>query len=127
MVQRQLTRAQALADVVGESAASAQYPAWCVFEAALRALQSAWNANTPSAAPSMPSSWMAGAVGLDDASTYAAIAIAGNRTDARREPRLHTIDPERTVVPADTAAQLRQTFFWEWWLREAIAQAWQRS
>jgi hypothetical protein len=28
--------------VIGEPAISEQYPAWCVFEAALRALQSAW-------------------------------------------------------------------------------------
>ena len=51
-VPRQLTRAQALADLFGEKAISAQYPAWCVFETAIRALQSAWIAHTHAVAPS---------------------------------------------------------------------------
>jgi hypothetical protein len=125
-VERQITRAEALADVVGEPATSAHYPAWCVFEAALRALQSAWVAHTNGATPIAPKSWMAGAAGLDDASWYAAIAIAGSLTTAWDDPRTRTIYPDRVVAPANAAAQLRQTFFWEWWLREAIPQAWQR-
>jgi hypothetical protein len=124
-VQRQITRAQALADVAGEHATSAQYPAWCVFEAALRALQSAWIAQVNGATPAR-NSWIAGAVGLDDASWYAAIAIAGKLTLARSDPRTRATNADRVVAPADAAAQLRQTFFWEWWLREAIPQAWQR-
>jgi hypothetical protein len=125
-VERQITRAQALADVAGEPATSAQYPAWCVFEAALRALQNAWIAYTNDATPAAPKSWMAGAVGLDDASWYAAIAIAGSLTPPWGDPRMRTTHPDRFIAPADAAAQLRQTFFWEWWLREAIPQAWQR-
>src|SRR4051794_843652 len=67
-VQRQITRAAALADVIGESSTSAQYPAWCVFEAALRALQSASIAHTHYATPAAQNGLAADAVGLDDAS-----------------------------------------------------------
>jgi hypothetical protein len=124
-VSRQITRALALADVVGEPATSAQYPAWCVFEAALRALQTAESAH-PHAATPAPNSGAAGAVGLDDASGYAAIAIADNRLPVFGEQRTRTPHVDRAFTPAEAAAQLRQTFFWEWWLREAIPQAWQR-
>jgi hypothetical protein len=126
-LQRQITRATALADVVGEPVSSAEYPAWCVFEAALRALQSTWICHTHYAAPAAPNSGPAGAVGLDDASRYAAIAIAGKLTHARSGPPALAAHPDRAAASADAAAQLRQTFFWEWWLREAIPQAWQRS
>jgi hypothetical protein len=121
VVERHLTRAAALADVVGERATSAQYPAWCVFEAALRALQSAWIAHTHDAMPAAPNGAAAGAGGLDDASWYAAIAIAGSRAPASSEPNL--AHPERSSTAAEAAAQLRWTFFWEWWLREAIPRA----
>jgi hypothetical protein len=122
VVQRQITRAVALADVIGESATSAQYPSWCVFEAALRAIQSAWNAHAQAATPAQ-SGGAAGAVGLDDASWYAAIAIAGSRTPAYSDPRARAAQPDCSSTAADAAAQLRWTFFWEWWLREAIPQA----
>jgi immunity protein Imm5 of predicted polymorphic toxin system len=114
VVQRQLTRAAALADLVGEPATSAEYPAWCVFEAARRALQSAWIAHTHAAGAAALNGRAADPGGLDDASWYAAIAVAGSLSYACGEPR---------VRPADADAQLRWTFFWEWWLREAIPQA----
>ena len=123
VVQRQITRAAALADVIGESVTSAQYPAWCVFEAALRALQSAWIAHTHDALPAAQNGGAAGAGGLDDASWYAAIAIAGSLTHACSDPRTRTAHPDRAITAVDAAAQLRWTFFWEWWLREAIPQA----
>ena len=123
VVQRQITRAAALVDVIGERATSAQYPAWCVFEAALRALQSAWIAHTHDATPAAHNGEAAGAGGLDDASWYAAIAIAGSRLPAYYVPRTRTAHSDRASTAADAAAQLRWTFFWEWWLREAVPQA----
>jgi hypothetical protein len=123
VVQRQITRAAALADVIGESATSAQYPAWCVFEAALRALQSAGIAHSHAAPSAVQNGGSAGAAGLDDASWYAAIAMAGSRAPACSDPRTRTTHPDRASTAVDAAAQLRWTFFWEWWLREAIPQA----
>jgi hypothetical protein len=123
VVQRQITHAAALADVIGESATSAQYPAWCVFEAALRALQSAWSAHTHDLTPAAQNGGAAGAIGLDDASWYAAIAIAGSRIHTCSDPRTRTAAPYHASTAADAATQLRWTFFWEWWLREAIPQA----
>jgi len=123
VVQRQITRAAALADVIGEPVTSAQYPAWCVFEAALRALQSAWIAHTHAAIPAAQNGGAAGTAGQDDASWYAAIAITGSITYACSDPRTRTAHPDRAGTAADAAAQLRWTFFWEWWLREAIPQA----
>jgi hypothetical protein len=122
---QQTTHAQALADVAGESAASAHYPAWCVFEAALRALQSAWEYHNPEIIAGALSNRRADANVLDDASRYAAIAIAGSLTFTRGAPQMQTTF-DQAVAPAHDAAQLRQTFFWEWWLREAIPNAWQR-
>jgi len=80
------------------------------YEAALRALESAWICYTHGAPLDGLNGKAAGVVGLDDASRYAAIAIAGSLAPA----------------PADAEAQLRQTYFWEWWLRDAIPSAWQR-
>lgn len=114
-VQRQITRAQALADMAGADPSSAVYPAWCVFEAACRALESAWICRTYAEAPAAP---MRRAPALDDASKYAAIAAAGRTT-----PRSAAALAGRADSLADDPAQLRQTFFWEWWLREAIPQA----
>jgi hypothetical protein len=119
VVRRQITRAQALADVIGEPAISEQYPAWCVFEAALRALQSAWIARDPILAA--PAGGSASVAGLDDASWYAAIAIAGSVAQAHRDSQRPAA--RRASADADASAQLRWTFFWEWWLREAIPQA----
>lgn len=126
LVQRQITRAAALADVVGERMTSPQYPAWCVFEAALRALQSASISHAHGRAIAAPKSRAAHALGLDDASWYAAIAAAGRVTPARADPRTDRTPSDHAVAHGDTAAQLRLTFFWEWWLREAIPEAWQR-
>jgi hypothetical protein len=123
LVQRQITRAVALADVIGERATSAQYPAWCVFEAALRAIQSAWIAHTYAATPAAQNGGAAGAFGSDDASWYAAIAMAGSITPACSDPPAHTRHPAHGSPALDAAAQIRWTFFWEWWLREAIPQA----
>jgi hypothetical protein len=122
-VQRQISHAAALADMIGAPAASAQYPAWCVFEAALRALQSAWIAHMRDSAQAAQGSADAGAVGLDDASWYAAIAIAGGLPLACSEPRTGAAPADRGGTTADAAVRLRWTFFWEWWLREAIPQA----
>ena len=122
-VQRQITRAAALADLIGERMTSPQYPAWCVFEAALRALQSAWIAHSHDATPAEQNGGAAGVVGLDDASWYAAIAMAGSRTPACSDPQRRAAHPDHTNTAADAAAQLRWTFFWEWWLREAIPHA----
>jgi hypothetical protein len=123
LAERHMTRAEALADVVGETAASAQYPAWCVFEAALRALQSAWLARAYGGVIAAPNTGLAHPARLDDASSYAAIAVAGRLSNRGAQ---HTRTADAALAPVDTAAQLRQTFFWEWWLREAIPIAWQR-
>jgi hypothetical protein len=118
-IQHALTRAEALADVAGEPSTSAQYPAWCVFEAALRALRSAWLYRSLEATQPRVDNWAA-MVDLDDVSRYAAIAIAG-------EPATTPTRAQRRDPAEAAAAQLRQTFFWEWWLREAIPRACQRG
>jgi hypothetical protein len=123
VIQRQITRAAALADMIGAPVESAHYPAWCVFEAALRALQSAWVAYMRDVAQATQDGADAGAVGLDDASWYAAIAIAGGLPLACSDPQMRTAHAESIGTTADAAVQLRWTFFWEWWLREAIPQA----
>jgi hypothetical protein len=126
VVQRQITRAEALADVVGEPAASARYAEWCVFEAALRALRSAWSYQLCCTTPAQPNSWDAGGVALDDASGYAAIAVAGRLSPAHSDPLPLTGHSSPAARREADDVQLRRTFFWEWWLREAIPQAWQR-
>jgi hypothetical protein len=122
VIQRQITRAAALADMIGAPAESAHYPAWCVFEAALRALQSAWIARIADRDRVAPPGAAAGDGSLDDASWYAAIAIAGGLPLACSDPQTRTAPADRAGA-ADAAVQLRWTFFWEWWLREAIPQA----
>jgi hypothetical protein len=124
VVERQLTRAEALADVIGEDATSAHYARWCVFEAALRALRSAWIYLAYCTTSAPPNSSTTGGLELDDASSYAAIAIAGSLVHSHSDPRMLTA--YKGVSPETSEAQLRRTFFWEWWLREAIPQAWQR-
>jgi hypothetical protein len=125
-VQRQITRAEALADVIGEDANSAHYAAWCVFEAALRALQSAWLYLAYCTTPAPSNSSTADGLELDDASSYAAIAIAGSLVPSHSDPRMLTAHTNKGISRETSEMQLRQTFFWEWWLREAIPQAWQR-
>jgi hypothetical protein len=75
---KQLNRAQALADVAGEEEISPRYCTWCVYEAALRTLNSAWRYDQlcRSATDISPADQTGCA---DDASTYAAIAIGGGR------------------------------------------------
>lgn len=125
-VRRQITRAEALADVVGEDATSAGYAEWCVFEAALRALQSAWISLACRAIAAPPSRSTAEALELDDASSYAAIAIAGGHITSHTDRKLPTAPTSEGISLETSDMQLRQTFFWEWWLREAIPQAWGR-
>jgi hypothetical protein len=124
LIQRRIRRAEVLVDLMSEPASSSHYPAWCVFEAALRTLQSAWIYHLHSLNTATPNSRVTGEIGLDDASTYAAIAIAGGAVQS---------SSDRISLAGNTgqddwqeAVQLRRTFFWEWWLREAIPQAWQR-
>jgi hypothetical protein len=111
-----LDRAYALADVAGEPADSPDYCSWCVFEAALRALGSAWRYATASAPSGIADS-------ADDASTYAALAIGSGAWRPLAGSR-------RTGVRAGhwnwqtEDARLRRAVFWEWWLREAVAHAW---
>ena len=101
-----LNRAHAIADIVGVDASAPHYPSWCVYEAALRALASACSATHPLGPP------LAGLT--EDASSFAAIAVAGGATQ-----------PEGDDWWADEgdAAVLRRAVFWEWWLHEGIAQA----
>ena len=115
-----VNRAQALADVAGEEASSPHYCSWCVYEAALRALHNAWIYSQQSVAcatDGAPSSSMSI---MDDASTYAAIAVAGGTWwpldgIARTKGRWDWQTEE---------AQLRRAVFWEWWLRDAVPAAW---
>jgi hypothetical protein len=113
----QLDRAHALADVAGEPATSPHYCAWCVFEAGLRALESAWAVDQ----------WRVdraatGATGCaDDAGTYAAIAVAGGSWRPSSSGRIGRWDWQTDD------AQLRRAVFWEWWLRDAVAAAWDKS
>jgi hypothetical protein len=90
VVERQITHSAALADRIGESVTFAQYPARCVFEAALRALQSAWIAHTHDATPAAQNGGAAGVVGLDDPCWHAAIAIAGSLTPVYSHSRTRT-------------------------------------
>ncbi len=126
-IQHTLTRAEALADMLGEPATSARYPAWCVFETALRALRSAWIYRTLCTGLAAPGTWAVTLIDLDDASRYAAIAVAGELVGelAHDHSNSRTHPKRQATSEAAAAAQLRETFFWEWWLREAIPQAWQ--
>jgi hypothetical protein len=111
-----LDRAYALADVVGEPAESPDYCSWCVFEAALRALGSAWRYATTSGLCDIADS-------ADDASSFAVLAVGSG---AWRP----LTGSKRTGAPAGRwnwqteDARLRRGVFWEWWLREAVQDAW---
>jgi len=122
-----LNRAQALADVVGEPDTSAEYCTWCVFEAALRTLHSAyqydqWRALNVAAPCSIDATGC-----MDDASMYAAIAVGGGTWS----PGVASAYGEGAIVGRwewqTPEAQLRRAVFWEWWLREAIPSAWRRA
>jgi hypothetical protein len=115
---RLLDRAQALADVAGEDATSPRYCTWCVYEAALRALNSAWLCDQlGQGAADAPPAAQTGCA--DDASMYAAIAVSGG-----------SWYPTRGGVGRwdwqTTDARLRRAVFWEWWLRDAVPAAWHK-
>jgi hypothetical protein len=112
----QLGRAHAIADIVGAAPTAPEYPSWCVYEAALRALESAWSAVQSVAQALVPATTDC----HDDASRYAAIAVAGG-TWGRAADGIGRWD----VQTED--AQLRRAVFWEWWLHEAIAIAWAKG
>jgi hypothetical protein len=99
----ELNYALAHIDVAGELPASPHYAAWCVYEAAARALESACI--------------LAGATyratrAIDDAAGYAALAVSDDR---------QPLTGQRSQAAED--AQLRRAVFWEWWLREALPNA----
>lgn len=99
----ELNYALAYCDVAGEQPASPHYAAWCVYESAVRALESGCVS---------AGLIQRGASPLDDAAGYAAIAIADHA--------------HRAAAPSDEAAEearLRRAVFWEWWLREALPHA----
>ncbi|HWQ15454.1 MAG TPA: Imm5 family immunity protein [Roseiflexaceae bacterium] len=98
-----LNYARAYCDVAGELPTSPHYPAWCVYEAAARALERA----CALAGQECGTGWA-----LDDAAGYAAIAVSG-----AGQP---TADPHSQVAED---ARLRRAVFWEWWLRTALPQA----
>jgi hypothetical protein len=102
-VRAELDHALAYSDIAGEAPASPHYPAWCVYEAAARALGSAYAVADPAYA--VPPS-------LDDAAGYAAIAVAGAFQKTPGAPGQDAED-----------ARLRRAVFWEWWLREALPTA----
>jgi hypothetical protein len=109
-IARQLNRAHALADIAGADISSPRYCGWCVYEAALRALGSAYAYYQLRAGPASASYDVADTA--DDASSYAAVAVAGGAW------HLGQWDWQTEE------AQLRRAVFWEWWLREAVPAAW---
>ena len=108
-----IDRAHALADVAGEPATSPHYCAWCVFEAALRAAESALTyrqlRRTPGAAACIEGC-------ADDAGSYAAIAVGGGEWQPAAGGAGRWIWQTEEV-------RLRRAVFWEWWLREALPEA----
>ena len=108
-----IDRAHALADVAGEPATSAHYCAWCVFEAALRAADSALTYGQARHASNFDKI----AISADDAGAYAAIAVGGG------EWQLVAGAAGRWSWQAEEV-RLRRAVFWEWWLREALPAAW---
>jgi hypothetical protein len=117
-----VNRAQALADVAGEEASSPHYCSWCVYEAALRALQNAWSLSQPPAS-STDGPHSSAATSIDDASTYAAIAVAGGAWRPLNSSNGATAVKGRWDWQTEEA-QLRRAVFWEWWLRDAVPAAW---
>jgi hypothetical protein len=121
----QLNRAAALADVVGEPNTAPAYCSWCVFEAALRALRSAWRYDQVRTTRRATVDAELDATGCtDDASMYAAIAVGAGTWAPVVAP-----DTSAGAVSGQwdwqtSEAQLRRAVFWEWWLREALPNAW---
>jgi hypothetical protein len=108
--------------VAGEPATSPYYCAWCVFEAALRALDSAWSYDQSRAVLSPPEDATNCA---DDACTYAAIAAGGGTW----RPIVQTGSAAGAVGRWEWQTEdvrLRRAVFWEWWLRDAVSTAWRR-
>ena len=122
-----LNRASALADVAGEPETSFDYCAWCVFEAALRALHTAWiyDLYSPATATALPTIDVTGC--RDDASNYAAIAVGGGTWHPIGAPVPDAAAPLGRWDWQTPEAQLRRAVFWEWWLRDAIPTAWHRG
>lgn len=110
-----IDHAHALADVAGEPATSPHYCAWCVFEAALRAADSALAYRQRCGAPGGEIS-----IGADDAGTYAAIAVGGGEWQ-----RVAGAAGQWSWQTEEV--RLRRAVFWEWWLREGLPEAWRRS
>jgi hypothetical protein len=118
-----LNRAQALADVAGEAASSPHYCSWCVYEAALRALQNAWNLSQL-CATCVTDDPLASVTTIDDASTYAAIAVAGGTWRPQNSSASVSAAVKGCWDWQTEEAQLRRAVFWEWWLRDAVPVAW---
>lgn len=122
-----VNRAQALADVAGEEASSRHYCSWCVYEAALRALQNAWNFSQSWVNCDGGSTLFDPTTSVDDASTYAAIAVAGGTWQPLNSPASARAAARGRWDWQTEEAQLRRAVFWEWWLRDAVPAAWERA
>ncbi len=126
-VEVQLDRAQEIAFLTGELETSPRYCGWCVCEAAIRALLSAYvfaalRHNGSAAPPSIGNP-----ARCDDAASYAAIAVGGGTWHPVIDDSLG-IDAEVGVWDwSAEEVRLRRAVFWEWWLREAIPLAWRRA
>lgn len=116
---KQLNRAHALADIAGADVTSPRYCGWCVYEAALRALDSACAYDQLRAGHASASYDIADSA--DDASTYAAVAVAGG---AWHPAGALTRGGVGRWDWQTEDARLRRAVFWEWWLREAVPAAW---
>jgi hypothetical protein len=119
-----VNRAQALADVAGEAVSSPHYCSWCVYEAALRALQNAWNLSQSRATYVTDAPLASVTTPMDDASTYAAIAVAGGTWRPLNSSASVCVAVKGCWDWQTEEAQLRRAVFWEWWLRDAVPAAW---
>jgi hypothetical protein len=120
---RAVDRAQALADVAGEEATSPFYCSWCVYEAALRTLHNAWTYSRLQQARAVDA--LPGTLSTtDDASTFAAIAVAGGKWQPLDGAARASRAASGRWDWQTEEAQLRRAVFWEWWLRDAVPAAW---
>ncbi|HET9221319.1 MAG TPA: Imm5 family immunity protein [Roseiflexaceae bacterium] len=126
-VRMAVNRAQALADVAGEEASSRHYCSWCVYEAALRALQNAWSFSQSWANCEASGALVDTTTAMDDASTYAAIAVAGGTWQPLSSSASASAGGKGRWDWQTDEAQLRRAVFWEWWLRDAVPAAWDRA